>query len=133
MGLAGEFCLSIVELLTTISFQVGSYWHLSIEAIGRYPVRWLFHTYELVQKARYQKEIAHVHTIELGHLRALIRFHSKRHSRMPKLPSYEESVAIEEKTTRPVKARQPAWMIKYEEVNKDRLARKQPSKEDEHQ
>jgi len=102
-----------------IMLEVGSYFHVPTEAIGRNPVRWLFDTYEVVQRAKYQKSMAHIAEVELATLRALVQFHSKKKRRLPPLPTYEQSMMAEE--TQPTIApgtQKPAWMLKYEEANK---------------
>lgn len=90
------------------------------EAIGRYPVRWLFDTYEMVRRAKYQRSMARISEMELAMLRALAQFHSKKKRRLPPLPTYEQSVAVEEQVTTSARPEKPAWMFKYEEVNKAR-------------
>lgn len=90
------------------------------EAIGRNPVRWLFSTYEMVQRTKYQRSMARISEMELATLRALAQFHGKKKRRLPPLPTYEQSVAVEEQVVTSVESEKPAWMSKYEEVNKAR-------------
>lgn len=96
-------------------FEVGSYWHLPLEAIGRQPVRWLFSTYERIQRKRYNAALIRISEMEVAVNRALTRVLSKKGARLPPLPSYEEMVAEREEVRQLPK--KPAWMLKYEEVN----------------
>jgi len=91
------------------------------EAIGRNPVRWLFDTYETVRRAKYQSSIARISEMELAMLRALAQFHSKKGRKLPPLPTYEQCLVIEEQMIISATPKKPAWMIKYEEVNKRKM------------
>ena len=101
-------------------FEVGSHWHLSPQAIGRQSVRWLFATYERLQRQRYNEAKLRVFETEIAVERALMLILSKKGKRkLPPLPSYEEMVKGSHREQSP--PQKPAWMLKYEEVNRERL------------
>jgi len=107
---------------------VGSYRHLSDEAIGRKSVRWLFNTYELVQRRCHNEAISRISEMEWAVMRALHRFLAKKGAKLPGLPAYEE-VAAEAGRACQKEPERPAWMLRYEEVNQDRMTRRSGNEE----
>lgn len=105
------------ELIENLLFDVATYRRLPDEAITFRPPAWLFDQYERVQRARWGEFNSAVTASEMGVLRGLARAFSKD-AHPPDLPTYDDWLAEQTGDNK----RLPAWMDKFEDVNRNRRA-----------